>query len=397
MEGKKTHMAENRRPAGGSGRKSGAGSRSNAKGAPQKRPAGKQSKAALEAKRKKAKQKKRRRIALFVAEFFVVIILAAVLYVVLKLDRIDREEIKPEDILINNEVSGLQSLEGYKNVALFGVDISKGNNLGKGARTDTIMIASLNEKTGEVKLVSVYRDTYLNIGNDTYNKANSAYAKGGPKQAINMLNQCLDLNITDYVTIDFRALTDTINELGGIEIDVQADEIEHLNNYQIGTQEVTGGDIVNVTSTGLQTLNGLQATAYCRIRYTAGDDYKRTERQRTVLAQVAKKAKTAGVGTLNKIVNKVFDKMSTSFSSAELIGYAANVAKYELGETSGFPFEKKGATIKKASSVVPLSRADGQNGLSYNVSLLHQFLFGEEGYVPSDTVQSIGKEIDASY
>lgn len=344
---------------------------------------------AAAAKRKKAK--KRKRIMLFVLEFFVLAIMIGALVVIQKMDKIDVQEINEDDILINEEVSELDSLKGYKNVAMFGVDISENNNLGKGARTDTIMILSLNEDTGDAKIVSVYRDTYLNVGNDSYNKANSSYAKGGPEQAINMLNQNLDLNITDYVTIDFRALTETINALGGIEIDVQPEEIEHLNNYQIGTQPVTGGEIIPVTQAGLQTLNGLQATSYCRIRYTAGDDFKRTERQRTVLMEVAKKAKQSDLGTINDIINKVFPMISTSFSTSEMLGYAANFMKYNIADTSGFPFERGTGTMgKRGSCVIP-------NNLAANVKELHQFLFGEEAaeYMPSPTVQEISDKIAA--
>ncbi len=337
----------------------------------------------------KAKAKRKKRILLFVLEFLVLAIMIGVLVVVQKMDKIEKVEIKEADITINEEIAEKETLKGYKNIALFGVDVSENHNLGKGARTDTIMILSLNESTGDARLASVYRDTYLNVGNDSYNKANFAYSKGGPEQALNMLNMNLDLNITDYVTIDFRALTDTINALGGIEIDVQEEEIIHLNNYQIGTQEVTGGEIVEVTKTGLQTLNGLQATSYCRIRYTAGDDFKRTERQRDVLMKVAEKAKKSDIGTINQIINDVFPKISTSFTNTEMLGYAADFMKYNLVDTVGFPVAKETGTIgKKGSCVVPTD-------LKENVMVLHGFLFNIDPmtYEPSDEVVQISEQI----
>lgn len=340
-------------------------------------------------RRAKAKAKRKKRILLFVLEFLVLAIMIGVLVIVQKMDKIEKVNIKEEDITINEEIAEKETLKGYKNIALFGVDVSEHNNLGKGARTDTIMILSLNEDTGEAKLASVYRDTYLNVGNDSYNKANSAYSKGGPEQALNMLNMNLDLNITDYVTIDFRALTDTINALGGIEIDVQEEEIVHLNNYQIGTQEVTGGEIVEVTKPGLQTLNGLQATSYCRIRYTAGDDFRRTERQRDVLKKVADKAKQSDIGTINQIINDVFPKIQTSFSNTEMLGYAANFMNYSLADTLGFPVAKATGTIgKKGSCVVPTD-------LKENVMVLHGFLFNIDPttYEPSSTVVQISDHI----
>lgn len=340
-------------------------------------------------KRAKAQARKKKRIMLFVLEFLVLAIMIGVLVVVQKMDKIEKVEIKESDIIINEEIAEKETLKGYKNIALFGVDVSENHNLGKGARTDTIMILSLNEDTGDAKLASVYRDTYLNVGNDSYNKANAAYSKGGPEQALNMLNMNLDLNITDYVTIDFRALTDTINALGGIEIDVQEEEIVHLNNYQIGTQEVTGGEIIEVTKPGLQTLNGLQATSYCRIRYTAGDDFRRTERQRDVLKKVAEKAKSSNLSTINQIINDVFPKISTSFSNSEMLSYAANFMNYNLADTVGFPVANKTGTIgKKGSCVVPTD-------LKENVMVLHGFLFDIDPttYEPSDMVLQISDHI----
>ena len=192
-------------------------------------------------------KKKRNRIILIAVEVFVLLLMLIALYVVVLYGKIHHEDIKDEDIVINDGIDGENDINasdiatneglggqmsGYRIVALFGVD-ARDKSLGKGNRTDTIIVASINETTKEVKLVSVYRDTYLNIGNDSYNKANSAYAKGGPLQAINMLNMNLDLNITDYVTVGWAGVADTIDSLGGVEIDVDESEIKHLNNYQV--------------------------------------------------------------------------------------------------------------------------------------------------------------------
>lgn len=347
---------------------------------------------------KKARARKKRRIMLFTLEILVLLIMLGVLYVVVQSDKIEKSAINESDIHINeglgmnaenadaNADEDSTHMTGYKNIALFGVD-SRDDNLGKGTRTDTIMIASLNEETGDVKLISIFRDTYLNIGNDTYNKANAAYSAGGPEQAINMLNMNLDLDIVDYVTVDFSALVDTIDALGGIPIDVQEDEIEHLNNYQIGTSEVTGDKIINVTSTGLQTLNGLQAVSYCRIRYTAGDDFKRAERQRNVLMEVAKKAKTADIGTLNSIINQVFPKIKTSFTTTEMIAYAADAAKYNITDSTGFPMERVTGIMGKAGSSVVAA------DLATNVKTLHELMFTVSGYQVTPTVQTISDKI----
>lgn len=343
-------------------------------------------------------KKKRTRILLFILEIFVLLLMVVVLYGVLKTEKVGKVDIPEEDIVINQEVEEALAQEetgettvkmkGYRNIALFGVDSTTGE-LTKNTRSDSIMIASINQDTGECKLVSVYRDTYLNLSNDSYNKCNSAYAKGGPKMAINMLNMNLDLNITDFVTVGFAGLTDTIDALGGIMIDVDDAELKHINSYQICMAEDLKRSYTPVTSTGYQLLDGLQATAYCRIRYTAGDDFKRAERQREVLMAIADKAKTASPATLNTIANDVFGEVYTSLDLTEILGLLADITNYEIVDQGGFPEESMrttGTIGSKGSCVVPVS-------LEENVQWLHKFLFAEEDYTPSAAVQEYSNKI----
>lgn len=344
-------------------------------------------------------KRRRTRIILFALEILILIGVLGALLVVLKLDKADTGN--KESVInahVNDEVAEQVEAEdnswkmsGYKNIALFGVD-SRDGNLDKGARTDTIIVASLNNETGAITLCSVFRDTYLNVGNDTYNKANQAYAKGGPEQAIQMLNTNLDMDITDYITVDFRALVDMIDDVGGVEIDIMDEEIHFLNDYQIGTAEAIGipqSEIINVANSGMQTLNGLQATSYCRIRYTKGDDFKRAERQRMVLTQVAEKAKNSDVSTLNDIIDDILPKVRTSFSKAELVEYASRAANYSIGESSGFPFERVTGNMGKAGSSVVA------DDFSANVIEFHRFLFGDSEYSPSQTVLAISDKVAA--
>lgn len=345
-----------------------------------------------QAEAKKQAGKKRSKIILFIVEIFVLLLMVVVLYGVLKTEKVGKVDIPEEDIVINEEVREKEetTMKGYRNIALFGVDSTTGA-LTKNTRSDTIMIASINMDTGECKLVSVYRDTYLNLSNDSYNKCNAAYAKGGPEQAINMLNMNLDLNITDFVTVGFAGLSDTIDALGGIMIDVDEAELKHLNNYQICMAEDLKRSYTPVTSTGYQLLDGLQATAYCRIRYTAGDDFKRAERQREVLMAIAEKAKTASPATLNTIANDVFSEIYTSLDLSEILGLLGDVTKYQIVDQGGFPEESMRATGtigSKGSCVVPVSLAD-------NVTWLHKFLFNDGEYEPSEAVKSYSAKVEA--
>lgn len=344
------------------------------------------------------KKKWKWNIPLLILEFFVLLIAIGVLYVITTTTRkIERTNIDTDKIVINDEVvetktekkqEEVKVSKGYRNIALFGVDARDGN-LGKGSRSDTIMIASINMDTHEIKLVSVYRDTYLNLGNDTYNKCNGAYAKGGPEQAITMLNRNMDLDITDYVTVGFSGLIEAIDALGGIEIEVTEAEINHLNNYQLCMAEEMGVDYIPVTETGKQTLNGMQATAYCRIRYTKGDDFRRAERQRDVLGAMILKSKDASLASLKDAVTAVLPSINTSLSVNEIISVLGTVAEYNVVTSEGFPFENERAPVNvgsKGACIVPTT-------LEENVVILHELLYTDENYTPSKQVKELSEEI----
>ncbi len=288
-----------------------------------------------------------------------------------------------EDLAINEQIlEKPEIMEGYMNIALFGVD-SRTGELAKGTLSDAIMIASVNMATGDIKLVSIYRDTYLNLGNDKYGKCNSAYSYGGAEQAMKMLNMNLDMNITEFVTVGFDGLTATIDALGGVWLDVDEEELEHINNYQKTMAEDMKVSYVPVEETGYQLLNGLQATAYCRIRYRTGNDYARAASQREVLQAIADEAKKADLSTLTKVINDVSPYVYTSFSMDEILELAGDAAKYNLVDQTGFPnADMRGsATLgSKGSCVYAIDLED-------NVAWLHEYLFGEADYEPSDTVK----------
>lgn len=273
---------------------------------------------------------------------------------------------------------------GVMNIAFFGVD-ARDRSLGKGNRSDSIMICSVDLDTHEVKLISVYRDTYLNLGNDSYNKCNAAYAQGGPKQALSMLNMNMDLYITDYVTIGFEGLIKAVDALGGIEIELADNEVSHLNNYQATMADELGLSYIPVATAGRQTLNGLQATAYCRIRYTAGSDFKRAERQRDVLTAMLEKSKTASVGELSEMATAIFPYISTSMDINDIISMLGIASHFEITVSDGFPFAeyRNGGNIgTKGSCVVPTD-------LDQNVRKLHELLYNEKNYEPSKDVLMI--------
>ena len=357
---------------------------------PRKKSSGRKGSGKKKSGKKAQAKKQRRRIILFIVEIIILIIAVMVLYMVLAGTGTGKVELKEKDIIINETVQEAEetTMKGYRNIALFGVDSTTGA-LTKNTRSDTIMIASINQDTGDCKLVSVYRDTYLNLSNDSYNKCNAAYAKGGPEQAINMLNMNLDMNITDFVTVGFAGLTDAIDALGGVDIEVDESEISHLNNYQLCIAEDLKREYTPVTETGRQRLDGLQATGYCRIRYTAGDDFKRAERQREVLSAVADQAKKASLPKLTETANSVFEEVYTSLDLSEIVDMLGDVGAYNTTATDGFPQEDMrvtGTIGSKGSCVIPTSLED-------NVKWLHKFLFDADNYEPSETVKQCSEKI----
>lgn len=341
----------------------------------------------MASKRNKKKKKKSRKILLLVFEVLLLVILLIVAYFFGLLNKIDYQSMDNSEAGINNDLDAgtLEALEGYTNIALFGLDNRSSNNYDSG-NSDVIMVASINNKTKEVKLVSVYRDTCLSVGGGAYRKANSAYARGGPKQAVQMLNSNLDLDITEYICVDWAAMVEVIDDLGGLDLEITQAEMQQINKYKKDIDKVTGLTTPEMTQYGLVHLDGTQATTYARIRKLSGDDFKRASRQRIVLQAMLEKAKSSDVGTLLSIVNSVVDDISTTLSTEEILSLAKDIASYNISSTTGFPFDLTTATLNREDTVIP---AD----LVSNVEQLHSYLFEGSSYVPSQTVQMISDTI----
>lgn len=319
-------------------------------------------------------------------------------------------KLEEEKLEIAQEVKENEVMKGYMNVALFGVDISKESTnengdtvllpatsirqsgLLKGYRSDTIMIASVNMDTGDIKLVSVYRDTFLNIG-DSYSKCNAAYAKGGAEQAVKMLNTNLDMDIENFVTVSYWALVGVIDALGGVDIDVTDKELVHLNNYGTSIGKTMNTTFTPLAKSGYQRLNGMQAAAYCRIRYAGmgglSNDFARTARQRAVLKAIEAQAKKADLNSLLAAFNSVQSDIYTSFQKDEIINLISHVWDYSIVDENGFPQEeyRVGKNMgAKGSCIVPTD-------LETNVKWLHKFLFDEDDYNATVSVKENSKAI----
>lgn len=335
------------------------------------------------------KQKNKKGLKIFgIIVLILVIILVAIIggtfwFVHNKLSKIQRIDINKEELNVSTQAE--QNLTGYRNIALFGVD-SRDDNLEKGNRSDCIIIASINNDTKEVKLISVYRDTYMQIDGHGLDKITHAYSYGSAQLAISTLNKNLGLNIKEFVTVNFDAVAEAVDALGGVEINIETkEEMKYLNNYIGETSRVTGKSTDKITKTGKQTLNGVQAVAYSRIRYTEGGDYKRAERMRTVLEAMVAKIKTKSIGEINKFVDTILPKVNTNIQIGDILPMLPNIMSYQITESIGWPYETKGITLDRWYGV-PVT-------LENNVKRLHQEAFGETDYEVPEEIKEISNQI----
>jgi len=338
--------------------------------------------------KKNAAKRKKRKLILFIIELAILAVVLVALYFYQKLNLLDTSyQVDESQIQVNDvEEDTLATFEGYTTIAVFGLD-NRTQGVYSSGNSDVIIILNINNDTKEMSMVSVYRDTYLNVAavdeDDKFRKCNSAYAYGGVEQAITMLNRNLDLDIDNYLCVDFGAVAEAINILGGVEIDIESEEeLYWLNAYMDDTNRNLGTDEDYVSGTGTQTLTGVQAVAYSRIRYTSGNDYKRAERQRRVISQMFEKAKSANLSQINELIDTVFPDIQTDLSKKDILTMATAFLNYDLSSSGGFPYYKTTMTISSTTGdvVVPLD-------LESNVIALHEQLFGTEDYTPSSTVQ----------
>ncbi len=318
--------------------------------------------------KKKGRKLKAFGITVLVLLILLVIIVGAIfLFINNKLGKMQQVDLNEEDLNVSAEVA--ENLSKFRNIAIFGID-SREDTYSKGNRSDCIIIASMNNETKEVKLVSVYRDTYVQIEGHGLDKITHAYSYGEAPLAIKTLNTNFDLNITEFVTVNFDAVKDIVDDVGGISMNITSEEVSH---------------IPGIKKAGTQTLTGEQALAYARIRHASGGDYKRTERMRDVLTAVVNKVKTFNVSQLNKFIDDVLPKVYTNITATDIFGMIPSATSIKITDSIGWPYETKGITLDRWYGV-PIT-------LESNVTRLHKEVFGETDYVPSETVKQISNDI----
>ena len=324
-------------------------------------------------KRENGTKKKGKKLKAFGIAVLVLLIILAIIvggtfwFISSKLGKIQQVDLNEDDLSVSSEAA--ENLSNFRNIAIFGID-SREDTYSKGNRSDCIIIASINNTTKEVKLIHVYGDTYVQIEGHGLDKITHAYSYGEAPLAIKTLNTNLDLNITEFVTVNFDAVKDIIDNIGGISMNITSEEVSH---------------IPGISSAGTYNLTGEQALAYARIRHATGGDYKRTERMRDVLTAVANKVKTFNISQLNQFVDFVLPKIYTNITAADIFSLMPSATSFKITDSIGWPYETKGITLDRWYGV-PIT-------LESNVTRLHQEVFEESDYTPSDTVKQISDSI----
>ena len=337
---------------------------------------------------KRTRKKKNKGLRIFGKIVLVLIIILIILlgavfaFLNSKLGKMKKVDINEAELGISDQVN--ENLSEYRNIAIFGVD-SRSDDYGVGNRSDCIIIASINNKTKEVKLISVYRDTYVQIEGHGLDKITHAYSYGEAPLAIKTLNKNLDLNIKEFVTVNFDSVSEAVDKLGGVQLSITSEEIKYINGYIDETSKVTGKTSKHITQPGTYTVDGVQAVAYSRIRYTAGGDYKRTERMRTVIEAMLAKLKTRSLGQINAFADAILPQVYTNITLGDIISLAPDIAKVKVSDSIGWPYDTKGKTMYRWYGI-PVT-------LESNVVQLHKEAFGENDYTASQTVKSISQSI----
>lgn len=316
----------------------------------------------------------------------IIVVAVAILFVIKnKLNSIETYDLNKEEVITQGND---KNMENYQVIALFGVDSQDSNMTASGTNSDTIILMSINKNTKEVKLLSIYRDTYVSI-NGHYTKINNAYATGGPELAISTINRNLDLQVTDFVTVSFKIMADVVDALGGVTLTIDTEkELENLNDYITNMNTLNGGSSRQFTSTGTFTFDGNQAVAYSRIRYMEGGDHKRASHQRELIQAIMEQAMKRPQ-QLVAVLNSVLPQISTSFTSDDILKLGMEFPLYKIKESEGFPFDSEDIRYNGIYYGFPLT-------LKSNVIKAHEFLFGTKDYEVSQELSAISGKIEVA-
>ena len=225
------------------------------------------------------------------------------------------EDFHPDDVGVNSTLEEHEVI----NIALLGIDTRTESFKG---RSDAVIILTIDKEHDKIKMTSIARDSYVDIEDRGYDKLTHAYAYGGARLAIKTINENYDMNITDYVTVNFFGIVEIIDALGGLTVDVDESEKYVMNTEYVPELKAIGIPCKKITKTGPQHLTGSQALAYSRNRYSPGGDAARTGRQREILSLMFEKVKKMGVTKLPGLIKMALGNSETSLTNNEITSLA---------------------------------------------------------------------------
>jgi polyisoprenyl-teichoic acid--peptidoglycan teichoic acid transferase len=304
-----------------------------------------------------------------------------------KFEKVEYVDLSDQDLDIDPKVD--EALKDYQNILLVGVDARRGEK-DTNSRADAIIIVSINKETGDFRLISIYRDTMLDIeetdGIHTLDKITHSFVYGGPVNTMRALNRNMDLNIKEYVKVNWYSVADFVDAMGGLTLNVKDYEVDEINKFIVNTNKTLQGDTTEIEGPGKQTLNGVQTVTYCRIRKVGNGDYERTERMRNTVKAAFSKAKTKKIRELSEVMDKTLPEISTSIDPKSMFWMLYDATKYDMKKGTGWPYETTGATVNGVWYGPPVN-------LEKNVVTLHEKIFAQKGYVASEQVKTISRQI----
>ena len=344
-----------------------------------------------ENKRQKRRRWSKKRKALIIISVLVIVCVALLIggyfFLLDKFNNMDYEDLNGADYDINPGVE--EKLEGYRNILIVGLD-TRENEDESYSKSDAIIIATIKEDNGKVRLTSVYRDTLLDLeeqkGKHRLDKLTHQYMYGDPLSLIRTLNRNMDLNIKEYVKVNWETVADATDNMGGLELTIKDYEIKEMNKYIKSTNKTLHGDKTKIKKAGKQTLNGIQTVTYCRIRKVGNGDYERTERMRKTMKAAFKKTKTMSLGELNDLAEEILPEIGTNITGKKIVGLAVGTLRYDLGKNSGWPYDVSEAVVDGVWYGPPVT-------LESNVKEMHRKLFGQKNYEPTKKVKTINDRI----
>lgn len=281
---------------------------------------------------------KKKKIIISILFVILIIFTLASCYTHYLSNKVERVNVDRSDV-VNTGKEPPKEAEDVITIALFGSDFSEIYDV---SSADATMILAINTKNNTIKLCSLMRDIYLDLPDGSKMNLNYTILDGGPSSILKAINYNFNLKIDKFVQVDLKRLPKIIDALGGVEMEITQDEIQYINGYIDNIDENNGTKTDHIYATGKQLLNGTQASAYCRIRYTEGRDFKRTERQRDVLNALFIKFKDIKLTEIPGMINEILPLVTTNLSNGEIISISTKALGMGLSniEQGRFPSDE---------------------------------------------------------